>query len=73
MVWLASARQLPGCAAGSRHGWRSGCKLRMAAVFIADISGFSRLEYVFEGATNLGVETFSSLLNSVLGGIEAVV
>ena len=48
-------------------------KLRMAAVFIADISGFSRLENVFEGATNLGVDTFSSLLNSVLGGIEAVV
>ena len=48
-------------------------KLRMAAVFIADISGFSRLENVFEGATNLGVDTFSALLNSVLGGIEAVV
>ena len=48
-------------------------KLRMAAVFIADISGFSRLENVFEGATNLGVDTFSALLNSVLGGLETVV
>lgn len=72
-------RGSPGSSSGALNGTTQAegpprvVKLRMAAVFIADISGFSRLENVFEGATNLGVDTFSSLLNSVLGGIEAVV
>lgn len=46
-------------------------RVQMAAVFIADISGFSKLEKDFEDFE--GVDRFSSLLNSTLGDVEAIV
>lgn len=56
-------------------------RVEMAAVYFADISGFSKLENDFEVANQGGptvserggMDRFSSLLNATLGGVEAIV